>query len=161
MKKDGKGNVIISEEKLKEISKLLLSFNPLRIEIENVLNQKYIFETIHNGLSLVKRFDKDHIEWSGEDIGLVYELFKDTKILYKKPENLLPLDGSEDIKSGDFELLGKDKHGWVYVKPEDRPWLIERPLIYDHICLTISENGINNRPWKSEEIEMIENVFNK
>ena len=31
--------------------------------------------------------------------------------------------------------------------------------IYHYNYLTISEDGINNRPWKKEEIENIKNIF--
>lgn len=36
---------------------------------------------------------------------------------------------------------------------------IERPIRYDNLYVTISEDGVNNRPWKKEELELIEKIF--
>lgn len=97
-------------------------------ECRKILHQKYVLRTESDGYFLAKRYEhqSEDTEWTGEDVGLVYELFKDTRIIYVKPENLLPLDGSEEFKMGD-EPIGKTQDGWMVVKPEPRPWLIERP----------------------------------
>ena len=102
-----------------------------------ILHQKYIFETIKDGYWLTKRYEhQDTITpWSGNDVGLVYELFKDTRIKWEKPNNLKPI-------------------------PEETPWLIERPIRCDNEYLSISEDGHNNRPWKLEEVEQIKKSFN-
>lgn len=131
-------------------------------ECRKVLHQKYILETKEDGYFLTKRYEhQDKITpWSGEDIGLVYELFKDTKIEYKKPENLKPLTGEEDVKEGTTPI-GKTEDGWIICDAEPRPWLIERALRYDGDYLTISEDGSKNRPWKQDEIMKIQDLFNK
>ena len=130
-------------------------------ECRKILHQKYIFETEDDGYYLIKKYEHQDntTPWSGKDVGLVYELFKDTRIKYEETRDLLPLDGSESIKKG-TEPIGKTKDGWIAVKPEPRPWLIERSMRHDYEYLTISEDGRTNRPWKQEEIEMIKNKFN-
>lgn len=127
-----------------------------------ILNQKYTISTVEESYFLVKKYEhQDAITpWTSEDVGLVYELFKDTIIEYIKPTNLLPLDGTEDTMAG-TNPIGKDKDGWLYYEPEPTPWLIERPLRFDNDYLTISENGRENRPWKPEEIIKIQKQFNK
>lgn len=156
--KDGKGNVIVSEESLKNLINDPVNY---RIEFEKILDQNYTFSTTDNGYFLSKRYEhqNEDTEWTGNDVGLVYELFKDTIIVYEKREDLLPLDGSEQIKQGD-EPIGKTADGWILVEAGPRPWLIERPLMYDYQYLTISEDGRKNRPWKQDEIQRIKEIFN-
>ena len=129
-------------------------------ECRKILHQSYVFETLDGGYYLTKRYEhQDKITpWEGEDVGLVYEIFKDTAIEYEMPKDLIPLTDTDCYKKGD-EPLGKDKDGWIYVKYETRPWLIERPMQYDHDYLTISEDGKKNRPWKQEEIDNIKQSF--
>jgi hypothetical protein len=123
-------------------------------ECRKILHQKYVLRTEYDGYFLAKKYEHqtDDTEWTSEDVGLVYELFKDTIIIYSETRDLLPLDGSEEIMEG-TEPIGKTKDGWIAVKPDPTPWLIERPLRYDYQYLTISEDGKTNRPWKQEEIE--------
>lgn len=177
--KDGKGNIVISEESfgvllnfldnqkfMHEQGSEIRDYNQKVIDDFNqscrkILNQKYVFSLSEEGYFLSKRYDNqtEDTEWTGEDVGLVRELFKDTRIVYKKREDLLPLDGSEEIMQGD-KPLGKTLDGWIAVEPEPRPWLIERPMRYDGQYLTISEDGKKNRPWKQEELEKIREIFN-
>jgi len=130
-------------------------------ECRKILHQKYIFNTEESGYFLTKKYEHQEkiTPWTGEDVGLVYELFKDTRIIYKETRELLPLDGSEEIKEGSTPI-GKTKDGWIAVEQEPRPWLIERALRYDGDYLTISEDGSKNRPWKQDEIQKIINIFN-
>lgn len=130
-------------------------------ECRKILHQKYVLRTESDGYFLAKRYEhqNEDTEWTGEDVGLVYELFKDTRIIYRKPENLLLLDGSEEIIDG-TDTIGKTDGGWMVVDPEPRPWLIERPLRYDYEYITISEDGKQNRPWKQEEIDKILKTLN-
>ena len=130
-------------------------------ECRKILHQKYIFNTEESGYFLTKKYEHQEkiTPWTGEDVGLVYELFKDTRIIYKETRELLPLDGSEEIKEGSTPI-GKTKDGWIAVEQEPRPWLIERALRYDGDYLTISEDGSKNRPWKQDEIRKIINIFN-
>lgn len=130
-------------------------------ECRNILHQKYVFGVTHNGLSLYKKYElqNENTEWTGEDVGLVYSLFKDTIRKVGPPKDLLPLDGTEDIKS-DSKPIGKTEDGWIVCEPTQQPWLIERPLMYDGEFLTISEDGFNNRPWTQEEINNITKIFN-
>ena len=180
--KDGPGNVVISEDSFEmllncldnqkfigELSENQRSENQRVIDDYNgrcrdILNQKYVFGVTHDGLSLYKRYEhqNENTEWTGNDVGLVYELFKDTVIKYEKSVDLLPLDGSEVIKEGS-EPIGKTKDGWIVVEPEPepRPWLIERPIRCENEFLTISEDGFKNRPWTQEEVENITKLFNK
>jgi hypothetical protein len=130
-------------------------------ESRKILHQKYVLRTESDGYFLAKKYEyqSEDTEWTGEDVGKVYELFKDTRIIYKKPENLLSLDESEEIMEG-TEPIGKTQDGWIAVEPEPRPWLIERSLRFDYQYLTISEDGKTNRPWKKEEIEKISEILN-
>jgi len=141
-----------------EIQNLIDEYNK---KCRKILHQKYAFGTMHEGLSLYKKYENQEIitKWTGEDVGKVYELFKNTLIKYKEPESLLPLDGTEVIKHGS-EPIGKTEDGWVVCKAEPRPWLIERAIGFDNAYLTISEDGTNNRPWKQEEIDKIIVLFN-
>lgn len=192
-KKDGKGNIIISEDSFEMVLNCLDNqkfvgeqpqngdsfsigedeywkgqqiiqdaIDHCNRECRKILHQKYILRTELDGYCLAKKYEHqtEDTEWTGEDVSLVYELFKDTRIVYKETRNLLPLDGSEEIMEGS-EPIGKTVDGWIVVEPEPRPWLIERPLCYDYQYLTISEDGSNNRPWKQEEIVKIQEIFNK
>jgi hypothetical protein len=191
-KKDGKGNIIISEnsfeiilacldnqkfigespqngdslavgkdEYWKDQKDIQVAIDQYNIECRKILHQKYILRTESDDFLLCKKYEHqtEDTVWTGEDVGLVYELFKDTRIIYKETRDLLPLDGSEEIMKG-TEPIGKTKDGWIVVEPEPTPWLIERPLTYDYHYLTISEDGKTNRPWKQEEIEQINELFN-
>jgi len=190
--KDGKGNVVITEDSFemllscldnqkyvgeapqngdsisvgkdeyyktqKDIQDVIDFYNR---ECRKILHQKYIFNTEESGYFLTKKYEHQEkiTPWTGEDVGLVYELFKDTRIIYKETRELLPLDGSEEIKEGSTPI-GKTKDGWIAVEQEPRPWLIERAFRYDGDYLTISEDGSKNRPWKQDEIRKIINIFN-
>lgn len=189
--KDGKGNIVISENSFelllacldnqKFVHEAPQNGDSLSVGEDNykqtqesiqdtidtynracrdILHQKYVFQTCPDGFWLTKRYEyqKDITPWSGEDIGKVYDVFKDTKIKWEKPENLIPLDGSEIIKEGSTPI-GKTEDGWM-VEPESRPWLIERPMRFGDEYLTISEDGITNRPWTQEEIILISKIFN-
>lgn len=191
-KKDGKGNIVISEDSFemilacldnqKFVGELPQNGDSLSVgednywkgqqDIQNaidhynresrkILHQKYVLRTESDGYFLAKKYEhqSEDTEWTGEDVGKVYELFKDTRIVYEKPENLLPLDGTEEIMEG-TEPIGKTQDGWIAVEPEPRPWLIERSLRFDYQYLTISEDGKTNRPWKKEEIEKISEILN-
>ncbi len=190
-KKDGNGNIVISEDSFEMVLACLdnqkfvgeqpqnsdslsvgeddywkgqqdiqNTIDHYNRECRKILHQRYVFGTTHDGLSLYKKYEYQlgNTEWSGKDVGLVYELFKDTQIKYDKPKDILPLDGSEDIMEG-TEPIGKTKDGWIVCDPEPTPWLIERPLRYDYVYLTISEDGKTNRPWKQEEVEKITKLF--
>lgn len=191
-KKDGNGNIIISEDSFEmilmclesqkfvgeppqngdsisvgedeynktqqEIQKTIDSYNK---ECRKILHQKYILRTESDGYYLAKKYEHqiEDTEWTSKDMGLVYELFKDTKMVYDEIEDLLPLDGSELIKEN-IKIIGKNKDGWLVCEPEQKPFLIERPLNFDYVYLTISENGKTNRPWKQEEIDKITEILN-
>jgi len=181
--KDGGGNIVISEKSFEmllacldnqkfvgedklsqhrfaptngDTQKVIDEYNR---ECRKILHQSYVLETKENSYFLTKKYEyQDEItNWTGKDVGLVYELFKDT-IIKHEDRYLLPLDGSEEIKKG-TNPIGKNKDGWL-VSESITPWLIERPLAYDHSYLTISEDGIKNRPWKEDEIIKIQNLFN-
>lgn len=130
-------------------------------ECRKILHQKYVFELIEEGYFLTKKYEyqKELTKWSGKDVELVYELFKDTRIEWEEPKDLRPITNDTLIKKGTVPL-GINEDGWVVCKPEKQPWLIERSMRCNYEYLTISENGKTNRPWKKEEVEMIEKVFN-
>ena len=191
-KRDGKGNIIISEDSFemilacldnqkfvgespqngdsisvgedkywkgqKDIQDAIDYYNK---EYRKILHQKYVFKTTEGGYFLSKRYQhqNEYTEWNTNDVSLVCSLFKDTVIQYEETRDLLPLDGTEEIMEG-TSPIGKTKDGWIVVEPEPTPWLIERPLTYDYHYLTISEDGKTNRPWKQEEIEQINELFN-
>lgn len=130
-------------------------------ECRNILHQKLIIVVSEDGYYLVKSYDSqdDLIDWSFDDVLKIRELFKDTEILYKKPDNLLPLDGTESIMDG-TNPIGKDERGFIYCEPTEKtPWLIERAIFKSEAYLTISEDGKENRRWKKEELEMIKKAF--
>ena len=191
-KKDGKGNIIISEgsfemilaclDNQKFVGELPQNGDSLSVgkdeywkgqkdiqdtidhynrECRKILHQKYVFRVESDGFYLSKKYEyqTECTEWSGDDVSLVCELFKDSRITHKEMRDLLPLDGSEEIMEG-TEPIGKTKDGWLVTEPESTPWLIERPLMCDYQYLTISEDGKTNRPWKQEEIEQINKLFN-
>lgn len=82
--------------------------------MQKILHQKYNLRTESDGYFLAKRYEhqlKDS-EWTGDDVNLVYELFKDTRIVYKESRNLLPLDGSENDYGGTVPI-GKTEDGWI------------------------------------------------
>ncbi len=171
--KDGLGNIIVNEDSFEFLLMCLdnQKFNPsnnsqyvidgYNKKCRKILHQHYIFETIEDGYFLTKRYNyQDKITpWSGDDVYLVYQLFKDTKIEWEKPKNLKPIE-NESYKIDGKEPLGVTEDGWIIIEPETTPWLIERPMRYDHDYLTISEDGKNNRPWKNTEIENIQKLFN-
>lgn len=190
--KDGKGNIVISENSFEMLLACLdnqkfiheapqngdsisvgeegykqtqesiqTTIDEYNRACRNILHQKYVFETCDDGFWLTKRYEhqKELTPWSGEDVDKVNEIFKDTRIKWEKPKNLIPLDGSETIKAG-TPPIGKTEDGWMVCEPEPRPWLIERPIRYDNDYLTISEDGVTNRPWTAEEIEKIKKLFN-
>ena len=170
-KKDGIGNIIITEDSFDYLLACLdnQKFNPTQEiqdfidyynnECRKILHQKYIIEAIDDNYFLTKRYKyQDSLTpWSGDDVGKVYELFKDTRIPWKPPQHLKPI-GSKSYIEGK-EPLGIDENGWFIVEPDPQPWLIERSLRHDFEYLTISEDGRNNRPWKEEEIENIRKIF--
>ena len=150
----GEGNYWKGQE---DIQNTIDSYNT---ECRKILHQKYIFETKQDGYYLTKKYEHQNeiTPWSGEDVGLVYELFKDTRITYKQREDLSSLDGSEEFTQKD-NPTGEIKDERFAIEPEPRTWHIERPLMYDGDYLTVSEDGIQNRPWKREEIEKIKKIF--
>lgn len=96
----------------------------------NILHQKYIFSTTENGYFLKKNYEhqEELTPWSIEDVAKVREIFKDTKIKWERPKDLLPLDGSEEIQDGS-NPIGKYSNGFIVCEPtKSEPWLIERPL---------------------------------
>jgi hypothetical protein len=171
--KDGLGNIVISEDSFEYLLSCLdnQKFNPTQDmqnyidfynnECRKILHQKYIFEAINDNYFLTKRYRyQDKITpWSGNDVGLVYELFKDTIMENEASTEKIKTITTESYKFGD-EPLGITEDGWIMLKPELRPWLIERALRSDGDYLTISENGRTNRPWKEEEILNIQKLFN-
>lgn len=191
-KKDGKGNIVISENSFEMILTCLdnqkfigerpqngdsISVNKdeywkvqediqstidyYNRECRKILHQKYVLRTECDGYFLVKKYEyqAEDTEWTNEDISLVYELFKDTRITYNETGDLLPLDGSEEIMEG-IKSIGKTEDGWIAVEPEPKTWLIERSLRYDYQYLSISENGSTNRIWKQDEINKIQELLN-
>ena len=170
--KDGLGNIIITEDSFEFLLTCLehqkFKVSPVKQDVidnynnecKKILQQRYIFETFNDGYFLFKKYKYQDkiIPWSGDDVSKAYELFDNTEIKYKKPENLKQITDEEYI-FGDTPL-GVDENGWIICEPEPRPWLIERPTRYDNDYLTISEDGHNNRPWKEEEIKSIQMLFN-
>jgi hypothetical protein len=173
--KDGNNNIIITEESFdfllycldnqkfiqgspSENQYIIDNYND---QCRKILHQKYVFETFEDGYFLAKRYKyQDKITpWSGEDVSKVYELFKDTLIEYDIPMNLKPLSEDTEYPAETPNPLGITEDGWIICEPEPRPWLIERSLRYDGDYLTISEDGKHNRPWKKEEIENIQKIF--
>lgn len=158
--KNGDGTYTINEE---DFEKIFLNINnniELKRELLAIIEQKVNIFTISDNYYLCKSYDYDkYLEWTVEDINKIKELFKDTERIVELPDDLEPLDGTEDIMYG-TEPIGK-KGGFLYCKPQKEPWLIERTLHSDGTYLTISEDGSYNRPWKEEEIKKIQELFNK
>jgi hypothetical protein len=168
--KDGIGNIIITEESFDFLLACLdnQKYSPNKkgqdvIDIYNskcrkILHQQYVFETKDEGYFLTKRYRyQDKLTpWSGNDVGKVYELFKDTRIKYEK--KYIPENSLLNIKyDSETPAVTPPVGGWIEVEPG--PWLIERSMRHDGEYLTISENGSTNRPWKEEEIKNIQKIF--
>ena len=64
-------------------------------ECRKILHQKYIFETKNDGYYLTKKYEhqNDITPWSGEDVELVMEIFKNTTINIERP---LRYDASDE-----------------------------------------------------------------
>lgn len=158
--KNGDGTYTINEE---DFEKIFLNINnkiELKRELLAIIEQKVNIFTISDDYYLCKSFDfNTYCEWTVEDINKIKELFKHTERIGKLPDDLEPLDGTEDIMEGTNPVGKKD--GWLYCKPEKENWLIERTLFSDGTYLTISEDGSYNRPWKEEEINKIQELFIK
>jgi len=162
--KDGKGNVVVTEDYFRNIMYNLKDAN-IKSYRNSVLSQKILIIPISDNYYLTKMFEHqpDLISWyNGDEIVKINELFKDT-VLIRKPINiseLKPITGETPIIE-DTEPLGTDEDGWVVCKQENEPWKIEVAFRSEGDYLTISEDGINNRPWTEEEIELINNTLNK
>ena len=136
---EGKENY---ESTQQQIQKTIDEFNR---ECRKILHQKLIFEKTEDDYYISKKFEyqKTSLKWTTDDVNKVKELFKSESFKYKI----------------DFDsVYGKLNNYLENIKPET--WLIERPLGNDYIYLSISENGLKNRPWKDEEIELIKKLFN-
>ena len=161
--KDGKGNVVVTEDYFSSIVYYLKDIN-IQGYCESVLRQKYIIEPKDDNYYLTKRFEyqPDIISWyDGNTISKVVELFKDT-VLKRKPidiTKLSPITDETPIMEG-TEPLGIDEEGWTVCDPGIEPWQIQVAFRSEGDYLTISEDGVNNRPWKNEEIELINNTLN-
>jgi hypothetical protein len=164
--KDGNGNILITEDSFEYLLNCLdnQKFGPrtqeqsiiddYNYECRKILHQRYIFETCGDGYFLTKRYlYQDKLTpWSYNDVSKVYELFKDTKIIREKPKEL-----PKESHSVTYDEEPVTEGGWFV--DVDEPWLIERPMRYDHDYLTISEDGSTNRTWKEDEIERISIEF--
>jgi hypothetical protein len=187
-KKDGKGNIVISED----------SFEMVLACLDN---QKFIGEQPQNGDSISEGEDDYWKIQEDNQKAIDYYNRECRKILHQKyifstdesgyflikkyeyQEEITPWT-SKDVEliyelfkdtrityketrellpldgSKESNQIDTTKDEWIEVEPESRPWLIERPLSYDYDYLTISEDGKYNRLWKQDEIEKITNLFN-
>ena len=151
-KKDGNGNIIITEE----------SFEYLLSCLDN---QKFLHEYPQNGDSL--SIDIDCYKAIQDNIQNIIDFYNQEcrKILHQKYVF--------NLESNGYGLLKKYEHQeemipWngndvdlVYSLFEDKKsWLIQRTIYNDYLYLTISEDGINNRPWKESEVKEINKLFN-
>ena len=155
--KDGNGNIIISED----------SFEMLLACLDN---QKFIHEFPQNGDSL--SLDKEDYNKTQKELQKVIDNYNINcrKILHQKYIFDTKYDELFLFKryehQDELTLWNSDDVGLVYKLFENtkreynESWLIERPLLYSDQYLTISEDGVNNRPWKKEEIEKINELFN-
>lgn len=152
--KDGKGNVVISEQLFS-----LITGNIDNIQLRNyciaILHQQILIEPKSDNYYLTKRYShqRELISWyDGNGLCKVLELFKDTEL--KRPEL------TEEQK----QLTFKEEKFYLElmpVMPEKEPFKIETAFRSEGEYLTISEDGVNNRPWTQEEINAIQNIINK
>jgi hypothetical protein len=178
--KDGNGNVIMSEDSFatillhldnqKEIfetkrrglrSGIQQAIDEYKKECKKILLQKYILYTAADGYLLQKKYEYQELNtaWSNDDYHRVCKLFENTERKKKNYKKLRPVTEDDVIKEG-TNPIGINEEGWVVCEEEPEPWLIERKLSYDYYSLTISEDGLNNRRWKEEEIEKINKLLN-
>jgi len=162
--KDGKGNVVVTEDYFRDII-YYCNNDVIRNYGNSVLYQKYIVETRSDNYFLTKRFEHqpNTISWyDGDAICKVNELFKDT-ILKREPidiSKLNPITDDSIIMKDGPKPIGINDRGWVICEPEIEPWKIEVAFRSEGDYLTISEDGVNNRPWTNEEIDKINNKIN-
>ena len=162
--KDGKGNVVVTEDYFRNIIYNLKDTN-IQSYCNSVLSQKILIIPISDNYYLTKRFEyqPNIISWyDGNTISKVVELFKNT-VLKRKPRDITKLNPitNETPIIEDTEPLGIDKDGWIVCEQGIESWKIEVAFRSEGDYLTISEDGINNRPWTEEEIELINNTLNK
>ncbi len=188
--KDGKGNIIISEDSFEMILACLdnqkfISGKPQKgdfivaedkywrgeediqntidhynRECRKILHQKYHLRTESDGYFLAKRYEHqtEDTDWSEEDLDLVYELFKETKINYEQNSDSPPLDSSEELID---ETIPDDKtkNNLIEVSPVLRTLLIEKPFKGEQY-IAICDDG-KYRAWKQDEIEKITKILNE
>ena len=148
-KKDGKGNIIISEN----------SFEMLLACLEN---QKFVGEPPQNGDSLSVGEEE---YWKGqEDIQNTIDEYNREcrKILHQKLIFELKEDGYFLTKRYEHqeETINWDWNDVLKVrKMFDENWTIERNVFSSESHLTISEDGKQNRPWTTEEVKNVEKIF--
>jgi hypothetical protein len=188
LKKDGKGNIIITEDSFemllgcldnqkfigeapqngdslaegeenytntqKGIQNIIDKYNR---ECRDILHQHIIVEAVNDNYWLTHRYEKQEelIEWD-KYMEPIFKLFENTEIKYSQER----LDGLDNMVKRINESLKDEYQIAGFEEPKPTPWLIERALFQGYEYLTISENGRNNRPWKQEEIEQIQQIIN-
>ena len=152
-KKDGKGNIIITE-------------NSFEMLLGCLDNQKFVGESPQNGDSI--SVGKDEYYHTQDDIQqvideynrecrkilhqkLLFEIIEDGYFLIKKYEY------QDDLINWEFSEVLQVRELFELFNPEI---YIERNVFTSESNLTIGD-GKKNRPWKTEEIEMIKKLFNE
>lgn len=145
--KDGKGNIIITED----------SFERLLACLDN---QKFVGEIPQNGDSMD---DGDYYKKQKEIQGFIDDFNRECrKILHQKLIFKTENDNYFLIKKFEYQNEFIDWTGeeiGMIKNLFNKDWLIERNVFSSEAHLTISENHINNRPWKEEEILKIEKLY--
>lgn len=150
--KDGKGNVVVSEQLFGTIIGSIDNIQ-LRNYCVAILHQQILIETKSDNYYLTRRYShqRELLSWyDGNTFGKVLDLFKNTEL--KRPE---PTEEQKQLIKKNFELKS------VLIMPEKEPFLIQTAFRSEGIYLTISEDGVNNRPWTQEEIDAIQTIINK
>lgn len=122
-------------------------------------NQQLMIETRNDNFYLTKRYTHQNelLSWyDGYELIKIKELFNGTKLKAIEEDNRK----TERYGEGAIEIQGNSVN-YCYMEykeiclPKNEPWHIETAFRSEGKYLTISEDGINNRPWKEEEIKMI------
>lgn len=150
MFKNNNGDIVIDKD---YFSTIIYQLNDERIVgyCNDVLNRKIIIEPKSNNYYITKRFQNQSniISWyDGDEFIKIKELFKNTIIQKEKTKTI-----SDSLKE---DRLDKSPISIT----DNESFKIEIGFRSEGDYLTISEDGINNRPWSFDEIDEINKVIN-
>ena len=127
----------------------------------SIVNQPIVFETKNEGYFLTKRYSHqpNTLSWyDGYEFQKIKDIFKNTRLVRKESVKKM-LEDIDNDKSKEYclepESILKDNLLPICEDFYHEPWLIEIAFRSEGDYLTISEDGVNNRPWTEYELELI------